>query len=291
MKEQIDAYLDQLLAAHQLSDPTQIPLKTLLGVPPGNEIIQKCLRTMAYHMKQAILTIGMILAAVSLAHLSVTLRPIQATSNSSVQASGVLERVDTPLSYVSLTFDVGYDATALRSILIILNKHQVKATFFITQSWLDANPKLTRAILDLGHDLGNMGDDVLQMHGGHRAAIEEELRTLHQEVEELMEYEMFLFRPPHGEYDASLLQAAVSLGYISVGGEIDSLDWKEYGSAAVCREVLDNPKLSAGSIIRGHCSSVSMGEALDELLAGLAEKKLKVVPLSVLMEQGSVQLD
>ena len=56
-----------------------------------------------------------------------------------------------PAGKVALTFDDGPDASATETILAILRKYHIRATFFVIGNRADARPDLIRKVLDDGH--------------------------------------------------------------------------------------------------------------------------------------------
>lgn len=55
---------------------------------------------------------------------------------------------------IALTFDAGSDIAG-HSILDVLKKHNVKATFFLTGKWVEKFPSYVRQIAEDGHEIGN----------------------------------------------------------------------------------------------------------------------------------------
>ena len=72
--------------------------------------------------------------------------------------------------------------------------------------------------------------------------IKEELTAAGNKVKELTGVEMDLFRAPFGEYTNDVISAAEECGYYTVQWDIDSLDWKEFGTEAEIKQVLDHWK-------------------------------------------------
>ena len=66
-----------------------------------------------------------------------------------------ISRVDTEEKKVALTFDVAWGSENIEDILDILDKHNVKATFFLVGSWVDDNEELVKEIHNRGHEIGN----------------------------------------------------------------------------------------------------------------------------------------
>ncbi len=63
----------------------------------------------------------------------------------------------------------------------------------------------------------------------------QELMTVHNKVKELTGYDMFLFRPPYGDYDNEVVKNARKNDYYPIQWNIDSLDWKDYGADDIVR--------------------------------------------------------
>ncbi len=55
-------------------------------------------------------------------------------------------KVDTNEKKIALSFDVAWGTDNMDDILKILDKHNVKATFFLVGSWVDDNEEIVKAI-------------------------------------------------------------------------------------------------------------------------------------------------
>ena len=120
---------------------------------------------------------------------------------------------------------------------------------------------------------------------------EQELMSVHDRVKELTGYEMFLFRPPYGDYDNSVILTARKCGYYPIQWDVDSLDWKDYGTDAILDKVLNHKHLGNGSIILCHNGAKYTAEALDSLITGLQEKGYQIVPVSELILRDNYHMD
>ena len=63
--------------------------------------------------------------------------------------------VDTDKPQISISFDAAWGNEDTQTILDILAKHNVKATFFMTGGWVESYPEDVKKIYEAGHDLGN----------------------------------------------------------------------------------------------------------------------------------------
>ena len=160
--------------------------------------------------------------------------------------------VDTPEKKVALSFDAAWGNEDTSKILEILAKQNVKVTFFMTGGWVESYPEDVKAILAAGHDLGNHSENHKNMSQLSDGEKKEELMKVHTKVQELTGYEMFLFRPPYGDYDNAVVNVARDCGYYTIQWDVDSLDWKDYGVDSIIKTVTKHKHLGNGSIILCH---------------------------------------
>lgn len=110
-----------------------------------------------------------------------------------------------------------------------------------------------------------------------------ELMTVHNKVKELTGYDMFLFRPPYGDYNNEVVSNARKNNYYPIQWNIDSLDWKDYGADDIVKRVTESKNLGNGSIILCHNGAKYTKDALDAVLTTLQDKGYEFVPISQLI--------
>lgn len=199
--------------------------------------------------------------------------------------------VDTQKPQVSLSFDAAWGNEDTQKILDTLNRHQVKATFFMTGGWVESYPNDVKAILAAGHDLGNHSENHKNMSQLSDAEQQDEIMKVHNKVKELTGIDMQLFRPPYGDYNNSVVLNAKSCGYYPVQWSVDSLDWKDYGSDSILDTVLNHKALANGAIILCHNGAKYTADALDALITGLQGKGYELVPISQLIYKENYHMD
>ncbi len=199
--------------------------------------------------------------------------------------------VQTEEPKIALTFDAAWGNDDTKKIMEILKKHDVKVTFFMTGGWVESYPDDVKMILAEGHDLGNHSQNHKNMSQISDAEKEEELMSVHDKVKELTGYDMFLFRPPYGDYDSKLIRVARKCNYYAIQWDVDSLDWKDYGTESIIKTVTKNKHLGNGSIILCHNGAKYTAEALDTLITTLKDAGYKFVPLSELIYRESYHMD
>ena len=191
--------------------------------------------------------------------------------------------VETDEKKVALSFDAAWGNEDTQRILEILAKHNIHVTFFATGGWVESYPDDVKAILDAGHDLGNHSENHKNMSQLSNDEKEQEIMKVHDKVKNLTGYEMFLFRPPYGDYDNDVIKTATKCGYYPIQWDVDSLDWKDYGVDSIISTVCTNKHLGNGSIILCHNGAKYTADALDTLITNIKGQGYEIVPVSELV--------
>ncbi len=199
--------------------------------------------------------------------------------------------VDTDKKYVSISFDAAWGNEDTAQILEILEKNNVKTTFFMTGGWVDSYPEDVKAIAKAGHDLGNHSQNHKNMSQLSIDEIKEEILTVHNKVYELTEVDMQLFRPPYGDYDDDVITTCADINYYPIQWDVDSLDWKNYGKDDIVDRVVNHKNLKNGSIILMHNGAKYTAAALQEVIDGLRNKGYEIVPISELIYKENYSID
>lgn len=202
-----------------------------------------------------------------------------------------ISSVETEKKQVALTFDAVEGNGDTAKILETLKKHDVHATFFLSGGWVEAYPEDVKALLGAGHDLGNGSESYKSMPQLTGEQCMAEIEQVHIKVQELTGYDMFLFRPPYGDYDNQVVSSAAKCGYYSILWDVDSLDWKDYGTESILNNVLKSENLQNGSIIRCHSGAKYTAEALEKLIGGLEKQGYEIVPVSQLIYKEKYHLN
>ena len=192
-----------------------------------------------------------------------------------------VEREDNKLA---LSFDVTDGSGSVETLLNLLGQYGVKATFFVTERWMDAYPEETKRIVDEGHDLASRGTDRESMTRQTNAKTRKLLRAAREKAEALTGAQMRLFRAPYGEYDRGLLGAAAAEGFLPVRWSVDSEDWKDYGAESIVKRVTEHRNLGAGAIIRMHGGASQTAHALETIITDLREQGYELAPVSQLVQ-------
>ncbi len=199
--------------------------------------------------------------------------------------------VDTNEMKISISFDAAWGAEDFDRIMEILDKHNVKTTFFMTGEWIEKYPDCVKVLVEKGHDLGNHSATHPDMTTLAKDAQKEQILNVHNAVKELTGYEMELFRPPYGAYNNDVIRTCYELNYYPIQWSVDSLDWQDLSASEILNKVCNHKSLGPGAIILCHNGAKYTADALDEVLTNLKEQGYKIVPISELIIREDFHMD
>lgn len=199
--------------------------------------------------------------------------------------------VNTDQPKIALSFDAAWGNEQTQTILDICAKHDIKVTFFMTGTWVEKYPESVKAIAAAGHELGNHSENHKQMSKLSKQQCIDEIMKPHNKVKELTGIEMTVFRPPFGDYNNTLIEAATECKYHTIQWDVDSLDWKDYGTQSIIKEVCENKHLDKGSIILCHNGAKYILEALDPMITSLKDQGYQFEKMSDLIYKENYYMD
>lgn len=197
--------------------------------------------------------------------------------------------VDRDNKCVSLTFDAAWGNEDTDNLIAILNKYNVKATFFVVGAWVDKYPESVKALAEAGHDVMSHSDDHAHFSKLSESQIVDNLNKCNVKIESVTGVKPTLFRCPYGEYDDHVIKAVKSIGMTAIQWNVDSLDWKGISSSEITQRVMS--KVVPGSIILFHNAAKHTPEALPGIIEGLLKEGYTIVPVSQLLLQGDYSID
>ena len=163
---------------------------------------------------------------------------------------GVSVREGESSKKIALTFDDGPSAEYTAKILDILQKYNVKATFFVIGVNAQKHPDLLGRIISDGHEVGNHTYSHPHLQKMDEFALLEELNKADEVFQKLCGISPTLFRPPEGVVSNAVKAAAQSKGYTMVLWNIDTRDWALNNADNIIR--LIDKQASDGDIVLFH---------------------------------------
>ena len=189
-------------------------------------------------------------AAILLAALIVAIPVWRLAKSRTIQLFGsVVSRVETKQKVVALTFDDGPTQRGIDNLLPLLQRHGVKATFFVIGHELQERPELGRRIVEAGHELANHSYSHDRMILKSPRFIESELKKTDQLIRQAGEREPIDFRPPFGKKLIVLPYQLAHEGRPSIMWDLEP-DTDRNESGAIVDDVVTHVR--PGSIILLH---------------------------------------
>ncbi len=189
---------------------------------------------------------------------------------------------------IYLTFDCGYENGYSPSILDTLKAENVKAAFFVTQTFIRDNVELTKRMKEEGHLVCNHTVTHPSLPDLSVDKVKEELLSCQQYMKEATGYSMDLYvRPPRGEYSERTLQASRDLGYKSIFWSMAYLDYDVNNQPGAGYVVEHFSKYHhPGAIVLMHNISSANAQALPEVIRLLKAEGYTFKSLDALPDYG-----
>lgn len=182
--------------------------------------------------------------------------------------------------WVAFAVNVDWGEEYLDEMLKFFAKNRIKATFFITGRWAEANPDHVRKIANGGHEIGNHGYSHPHVNNLTLSENIEEINKTSDIILKIIKRRTKLYAPPFGEFNDTVLKAAHQTNHKTVLWTVDTIDWQKPDPAVITSRVLEN--VHNGAIILMHPTS-QVNQALPDIFRGLSGQGYQVVPLENLI--------
>lgn len=201
--------------------------------------------------------------------------------------------VKTDEKILALTFDINWaEKDNLYSILDILDKYNVKGTFFIMGGWInysEDNIKKLKNIYGRGHEIGNHSYIHPNFTKVSYERVKEELKKTDDIIEKHIGLRPKLFRFPSGDYDDKKIKQVKELGYECIHWSIDSVDWKNKSQEEEYERVIN--KIKPGAIILYHNNAKYTPANIDRLLGECKLKGYVFKTVGEIIYKGNYSID
>ena len=182
-------------------------------------------------------------------------------------------RIKTDEKKLALSFDINWaEKEEIYNILEVLDKYNVKATFFIMGGWVNYSEENKDKLIKIkegGHEIGNHSYIHPMFSKISESRMKEEIEKTNKIIEETVGEKVKLFRFPSGDYNEKSCKFIADEGMMSIQWDVDSLDWKQLGAEKEYNRVME--KLSPGSILLFHNNAKYTPGNLDRIIKELQE--------------------
>ena len=151
---------------------------------------------------------------------------------------------------LALTYDDGPNDPYTQQLLEVLEKHNVKATFFLIGRYVRQRPDVVQEIVRAGHTIGNHTFTHPLLTFKAKADMRREFADCRSALSEAIGAHSNLFRPPFGGRRPAVLKTVRELGMQPVMWSVTGFDWGTPGVAAIEKQVSSHTR--GGDVILLH---------------------------------------
>jgi len=164
----------------------------------------------------------------------------------------------------ALMVNVAWGTEYLPSMLNILKREGIKATFFLDGSWLKKHPNEAKAIKAQGHEIGNHAFSHPMMSRLSAERIRQEILQTEHLMQQILQLKSRWFAPPAGDYNQQVVTLAHQNKMHTVLWTVDTVDWKKSSSPEWMIQRV-NKQLGNGSLLLTHPTDRTV-KALPEMI-------------------------
>lgn len=197
--------------------------------------------------------------------------------------------VDTQEKKVAITFDSNWGEDNTEEILEILDKYNVKATFFLVGKWIDDYPEKAERLFKKGHELGNHSNTHADLTRVSKTRIIQEIQLGDNKIMNITGEFPKLFRCPSGAYNDLVVDTIQENNHYCIQWNVDSIDWKEQGSDIEYNRVIK--KVKPGSILLFHNNAKYTPKNLSRIIENLQNQGYTFVKVGDLIYTENYYID
>ncbi len=192
--------------------------------------------------------------------------------------------IKTSEKIVALTFDDGPVPKRTENVLNVLNKFNIKATFFCIGNRIKGNEGLLKKMHEDGHLIGNHSYSHSNWFDFMTARqMIRDLQSGNEEIKKVIGKEPAFFRPPYGVTTPFLAKSCRKLNFDVIGWNVRSLDTSIKNKNELAERV--KKRIKPGSIILFHDTVEEVELVLEEVLNYLMQNNYKVIGLDKLIKR------
>lgn len=180
----------------------------------------------------------------------------------------------------------GGSSEDVTEILAVLEKHQVKCTFFLGGGWLEGHVEDARRIRDAGHEIASHGYQHVHMpEMDSYRSMRSVITRMNDRCEELLGVRPRLFRAPYSDTNQKVTALVRAEGMEEIQWSIDSQDWADKYKRKpqqIIRRVTGK-SAAPGAIIQFHLNGYNTPQILDEAIPIYRERGWQMVTVGELL--------
>ncbi|MDY5995948.1 MAG: polysaccharide deacetylase family protein [Bacilli bacterium] len=194
-------------------------------------------------------------------------------------------KIDKSKKMISLTFDDGPNYNTSK-IIDVLNKYDIKATFFVLGSRAINNKDILKKMADSGMEIGNHTYNHLLLTKYDENKIRSEIEDTSEVIYSATKKKPKLLRPSYGSVNNKIKKVA---NMPIIIWDIDTLDWKYHNSKRITSRVVN--KVRDGDIILMHDIYSASLNALSNIIPILQDNGYEFVTIDELFYYKGISLE
>jgi len=151
---------------------------------------------------------------------------------------------------LALTYDDGPNDPYTWRMMEVLERHGVKATFFLIGQFVQQKPAIARALVDAGHVIGSHTWDHPNLIFASTSEVRRQLQQAQTAILDATGVTPKLFRPPFGGRRPASLRAVRSFGLEPIMWNVTCYDWRAKSAEAIVAHV--ERQIRGGDVILLH---------------------------------------
>jgi peptidoglycan/xylan/chitin deacetylase (PgdA/CDA1 family) len=192
---------------------------------------------------------------------------------------------------LALTYDDGPNDPYTWRMIEVLERHGVKATFFLIGQYVQRKPEIAHALVAAGHAIGSHTWSHPNLIFEQVTELRRQLVQTRQAILDATGVETKIFRPPFGGRRPATLRTVRAFGLQTVMWNVTCYDWKAKSAEEIAAHA--ERQIHGGDVILLHDGShVRMGadrsrsiEASDRILSRYLGEGFEFVTIPEMMER------
>lgn len=194
-------------------------------------------------------------------------------------------KIDKSKKMIALTFDDGPNYNTSK-VIDVLNKYDIKATFFVLGSRAINNKNILKKMADSGMEIGNHTYNHLLLTKYDENKIRSEIEDTSEVIYSATKKRTKLLRPSYGSVNNKIKKVA---NMPIIIWDIDTLDWKYHNSKRITSRVVN--KVRDGDIILMHDIYSASLNALSNIIPILQDNGYEFVTIDELFYYKGISLE
>lgn len=194
-------------------------------------------------------------------------------------------KIDKSKKMIALTFDDGPNYNTSK-VIDVLNKYDIKATFFVLGSRAINNKNILKKMADSGMEIGNHTYNHLLLTKYDENKIRSEIEDTSEVIYSATKKRPKLLRPSYGSVNNKIKKVA---NMPIIIWDIDTLDWKYHNSKRITSRVVN--KVRDGDIILMHDIYSASLNALSNIIPILQDNGYEFVTIDELFYYKEISLE